>query len=144
MKKIKVINVILIMLILLFSITTNSYARPTDEYDKRDTKNVSLHTAGEIITEAKGFIEKGEADANDKISDDSMKSLSNTIYNILLVTGIVIAVIVGLILGIKFIMGSIEEKAEVKNMVIPYIVGCVVLFGAFTIWQIVVELLQSA
>jgi len=144
MKKIKIINMILMILIIVISITTNTYARTTDEYDKRDTKNVSLHTAGEIITEAKGFIEKGEAEANDKISDDSMKSLSNTIYNILLVVGIVIAVMVGLILGIKFIMGSIEEKAEVKNMVIPYIIGCVVLFGAFTIWQIVVELLQSA
>lgn len=144
MRKIKVVNIILIILILLFSIEANTYARTTEEYDKRDTKNVSTHTAGEIITEAKGFIEKGEADANNKISDDSMKSLSNTIYNILLVTGIVIAIIVGLILGIKFIMGSIEEKAEVKNMVIPYIIGCVVLFGAFTIWQIIVELLQSA
>lgn len=144
MKKVKIINSILIILLLLLGMASTSYARPTDEYDKRDTKNTSLHTAGEIITEAKGFIEKGEAGANDKISDDNMKSLSNTIYNILLVVGIVIAVIVGLILGIKFIMGSIEEKAEVKNMVIPYIIGCVVLFGAFTIWQIIVELLQSA
>lgn len=144
MKRIKIINILLIILILLFSITSNSYARPTDEYDRRDTQSVSTHTAGEIITEAKGFIEKGESQANDKISDTSMKSLSDTIYNILLVVGIVIAVIVGLMLGIKFIMGSIEEKAEVKNMVVPYIIGCVVLFGAFTIWQIIVELLQSA
>lgn len=144
MKKIKITNVILIILILLFGMINTSYARGTEDYDKRDTKNVSLHTAGEVITEAKGFIEKGEADANNKISEESMKSLSTTIYNILLVVGIIIAVIVGLILGIKFIMGSLEEKADVKNMVIPYIIGCVVLFGAFTIWQIVVELLQSA
>ena len=69
--------------------------------------------------------------------------MSNTLYNILLVTGILIALIVGMILGIKFIMGGIEEKAEIKTMIIPYIVGCVVVFGAFTIWKIVVDILQS-
>ena len=40
-------------------------------------------------------------------------------------------------------MGSIEEKAEIKTMLIPYIIGCVVVFGAFTIWKIVVDILQS-
>lgn len=143
MKKMKITNVILIILILLFGIINTSYARQSEKIDDKDTKITSGHTAGEVISEAKGFIEKGEADADNKISEESMKNLSNTIYNILLVVGIIIAIIVGLILGIKFIMGSLEEKAEVKNMIIPYIIGCVVLFGAFTIWQIVVELLQS-
>ena len=69
--------------------------------------------------------------------------MSNTLYNILLVMGIIVAIMVGLFLGIKFIAGSIEEKAEIKGMVIPYIIGCVVVFGAFTIWKIIVDLLQS-
>ena len=144
MKKMKITNIILIILILLFGMVNTSYARGTEEYNRREIKIASTHTAGEVITEAKGFITKGEAEANDKISEDNMKVLSNTLHNILLVVGIIIAIIVGLVLGIKFIMGSLEEKAEVKNMIIPYIIGCVVLFGAFTIWQIVVELLQSA
>ena len=144
MKKMKITNIILIILILLFGMVNTSYARGTEEYNRRDIKIASTHTAGEVITEAKGFITKGEAEANDKISEDNMKVLSNTLHNILLVVGIIIAIIVVLVLGIKFIMGSLEEKAEVKNMIIPYIIGCVVLFGAFTIWQIVVELLQSA
>lgn len=144
MKKMKITNIILIILILLFGMVNTSYAHGAEEYDRRDIEIASTHTAGEVITEAKGFIEKGEAEAGKKISEDSMKSISNTIYNVLLVVGIIIAIIVGLVLGIKFIMGSLEEKAQVKNMIIPYIIGCVVLFGAFTIWQIVVELLQSA
>ncbi len=104
---------------------------------------ISEHTAGEIIDEAGTFIQKGESGAEGKISQSDLQDLSNTIYNILLVVGIVVAVIAGLIMGIKFIMGGIEEKAEIKNMLIPYIIGCIVVFGAFTIWKIVVELLQS-
>lgn len=100
------------------------------------------HSAGEIVEEGKKFIEIGES-GESKIDSSDLKNLSNTLYTILLVIGIVIAIIVGLILGIKFIMGSIEEKAEIKTMIIPYVIGCVIVFGAFTIWKIVVDILQS-
>ena len=82
-------------------------------------------------------------DAENKIGSDDLKNMSDTIYNILLVAGIIIAIIVGLIMGIKFIIGGIEEKAEIKAMLIPYIIGCVVVFGAFAIWKAVVDILQS-
>ena len=132
MKKIKIVAVILLILLSIITITKPIYAS--------DTKK---HTAGEIITEGKGFIQKGQSGAEDKISSDNLKNMSDTIYNILLVAGIIIAIIVGLIMGIKFIMGGIEEKAEIKAMLLPYIIGCVVVFGAFAIWKAIVDILQS-
>lgn len=132
MKKIKIVTVILLILLSIIAITKPIYAS--------DTKR---HTAGEIISEGKGFIEKGQNDAENKIGSDDLKKMSDTIYNILLVAGIIIAIIVGLIMGIKFIIGGIEEKAEIKAMLIPYIIGCVVVFGAFAIWKAVVDILQS-
>lgn len=100
------------------------------------------HTTDDIIGGADEFIEIGEK-GEEKITEGNLQDLSNTLYNVLLVVGIIAAFIVGLIMGIKFILGSVEEKAEIKAMIIPYIIGCIVVFGAFTIWQIVVELLQS-
>ena len=132
MKKIKIVTVILLILLSIIAITKPIYAS--------DTKR---HTAGEIISEGKGFIEKLQNDAENKIGSDDLKNMSDTIYNILLVAGIIIAIIVGLIMGIKFIIGGIEEKAEIKAMLIPYIIGCVVVFGAFAIWKAVVDILQS-
>ena len=132
MKKLKVTTILLFLLLIIMSIPNQIYAAKKIE-----------HTAGEIVTEAGNFINIGSQNANEKISPDELQKLSNTVYNILLVTGIIIAIIVGLIMGIKFIMGSIEEKAEIKGMIIPYIIGCIVVFGAFTIWQIVVNLLQN-
>lgn len=117
--------------------STNQGGTATKEDDS------GKHTAGEIIDEAGSFIDIGKQNANDKIKQDDLKTLSDTLYNILLVVGIIAAIIVGLIMGIKFILGSLEEKAEIKAMIIPYIIGCVVVFGAFTIWQIVVDVLQS-
>lgn len=136
MKKLKVATILLTLVLIIISALNPIYAANT-------IQKTTGHTAGEIITEAGKFIEKGEANADSKISKGELTGLSDTVYKILLVTGIIIAIVVGLILGIKFIMGSIEEKAQIKEMLIPYIVGCVVIFGAFTIWEIVVNLLQT-
>ena len=72
-----------------------------------------------------------------------MQTMSNTLYNILFTTGVIIAFIIGGVLGIKFMTEGLEGKAEVKAMLAPYIVGCIILFGAFTIWKVVLTILQS-
>ena len=102
----------------------------------------STTTPEDIIDGATGFIEAGEQEDN-PLKLNELKGVSDTVYNILLVVGIIAAVITGLILAIKIMAGSVTEKAEYKQMLIPYIVGCVVVFGAFTIWKIVVELLNQ-
>ncbi len=112
----------------------------TTEKIERDSVD---HTAGEIISESKEFINTGENSGNPAISEENMQKLSNTIYNILLVVGIALAVVIGAILGIKFITGGVEAQVDVKKALIPYIVGCVVIFGAFTIWKIVLQILNA-
>mgnify|MGYP000503798596 FL=1 len=76
------------------------------------------------------------------INEDGLKSTSDKIYNILTISGMIIAVIVGTILGIKFMVSSIEEKAKIKEILIVYIIGCVVLVGAFSLWKIIVNLMS--
>ena len=33
-------------------------------------------------------------------------------------------------------IGGTEGQAKVKEMIIPFVVGCVIVFGAFGIWKI--------
>lgn len=100
------------------------------------------HTAGEMINEADAFLEAG-GNGDSIIKEEELKTLSDTIYNILLVVAIIVAVILGALLGIKFLMEGASGKAEVQKALLPYIIGCVVVFGSFTIWKIVVEVLQG-
>ena len=93
MKKIYI--VLIIIMTLLFVSTTQNLV-------------YASHTAGEVITDADSFINKGQSGANSVIGQDKLKALSDTIYNILLVVGIVAAVIVGALLGIKFITEGVE------------------------------------
>ena len=70
-------------------------------------------------------------------------NVGKSIVGILQTVGIILSVIVLIILGIKYMMGSAEEKADIKGLLIPYIVGCVIIFGSFAIWKLVVTILQG-
>ena len=101
--------------------------------------NIYATSIGEIFQGGDDFISKGQSGGEMLPIQD----MSNLIYNIVLIIGVVVAVIVGIIIGIKFMTGSVEEKAKVKEAFVAYIAGCVVVFGAFTIWKVVVEIIQS-
>lgn len=96
-------------------------------------------TYSDVITGGDDFLEAGK-DETKNFDSKKLKSTSNTIYNILLTTGIIAAVIISSILGIKFMIGSAEEKAQVKDALIPFVIGCIVIFGAFGIWQIFIQI----
>ena len=64
-------------------------------------------------------------------------------YGILLAIGVVIAVIIGTILGVKLMVAPIEERVEAKKLLVPYVVGCIVVFGAFGTWKLIVTIMQG-
>ena len=112
-KQVKILSIALIVLTVLLAISNVVLA--TDIPGKIDT------------------IAKGNADAN----TDKVVNLGATIVTIMLTVGIVVAVVVLLILGIKYMMGSAEEKAEYKKTMIPYLVGAILIFASTTIVNVV-------
>lgn len=97
----------------------------------------------DIFKGADDFIESGVKDVNTTIEDGDLENMSDLIYNTLLITAVVIAVIVGMVIGIQFMTGSVEQRAKVKETLIPYIAGCIVIFGAFGIWKLVVTIMSK-
>lgn len=61
---------------------------------------------------------------------NSVTNLGNSVIGIIQVAGVLISVGVLMVLGIKYMMGSAEEKAEYKKTFIPYIIGAILLFAA--------------
>jgi len=107
---------------------------------------VPISNAGfwdEVFESGDEFIENGsnQTQATD-IDETELKAMINTIYNALLALGIVASVLIGAGLGIKHILGSVEEQAKTKEMLIPYIVGCIAIFGAFGIWKLIIEIIS--
>jgi hypothetical protein len=100
----------------------------------------ATHTPDEIINEGNSFLQAG---TETTINGDNLTSASSTLYNILLSVGIFLAVAIGVFLGAKFMLSAAEDKAKVKEALIPYIAGCVVIFSAFIIWKLAVTLLGA-
>ena len=70
-----------------------------------------------------------------KGSDIEIKELSflDNMTELVRFVGTFIAVGVLMVIGIKYIMGSVEERASYKKSMVPYIIGCIILFGAANI-----------
>ena len=112
-KSVKIISIALIVLTVLVAISNVVLAKdiPT-QIDKISQGNANADTT--------------------KVVD-----LGATIVTIMQTVGIVVAVVVLLVLGIKYMMGSAEEKAEYKKTMIPYLVGAVLIFASTTIVNVV-------
>lgn len=64
--------------------------------------------------------------------------------NVLTTVGIFLAVGVMMIIGIKYMSGSLEEKAQYKKTMVPYLVGCILLFGASILAPKIIEIFEEA
>ena len=104
-KSIKIISVLLIV-IMLATITTTCFAG----------------TVGDVTI----------PEGTDKMTTDMKTKIGNVIKTLRNLS-LIIAVAVLVILGIKYMLGSVEEKAEYKKSFIPLIVGIVVVVAAVQI-----------
>lgn len=70
-------------------------------------------------------------------TDGGLQNIAGRILGVLQVIGVAVAVIILAVLGIKYMLGSAEEKAEYKKAFMPYIIGAALVFMAPTLANIV-------
>lgn len=70
-------------------------------------------------------------------ADTEIQNYGGKILSVVTTAGIVLSVIILAVLGIKYMLGSAEEKAEYKKTLMPYLIGAALIFGASTIATIV-------
>ena len=68
---------------------------------------------------------------------NSVKDIGNDILGIIRVVGTIVSVGMLIVLGIKYMMGSAEERAEYKKTLFPYLIGAVLIFAATTLADMV-------
>ena len=118
------IKIILLMLIIQTIYTSKTEALSLD----------GIFKAGD------NFINEGKTESQ---KNEAFRLTTNNIGSVLTTLGIVLAVIIGGILGIQIMWGSIEQQVKAKEMIMPYVVGCIVIFGAFGIWKLAVTIFSQ-
>lgn len=85
----------------------------------------------------------GDLDNYGKVSENSSTEFTKmvgTIITIVQVVGSLISVICLIILGIKYMMGTVQEKAEYKKVLLPYVIGAALLFATTNLLKIIYNL----
>lgn len=97
----------------------------------------------EAFEKEKGATTGGSGSQDFQLNQGNLQKFSSDLYTVLLVVATAVSVLVGIIVGIKYMIGSVEEKAEYKKLLVPYLAGCVAVYGALGIWKLLVTVLGS-
>ena len=108
-------SVLLMTLLLIYLFTTNIYASITPSYYKPTSGGGSQ----------KLFSKAGE------------------VLGAVQLIGSIVSAVTLAIIGIKYVVGSVEEKAEYKKTLLPYIIGAALVFAAATIASVVFNFASS-
>lgn len=117
-KKISIFIIILTLILILLPI--NSYATIFDP-----VINPELYSPGK---------DQGSKE---------LTNVANTVLGIIKVAGTFISVIATMIIGVKYMLGSIEEKAQYKETMVPYVIGIVLLFVGVNILEPIYNLVTG-
>ena len=96
-------------------------------------------TTGELENQAKAFLNKGSTGASGVQLSNSLKQLQG-FGQILTTVGAGILVGVTAYMGIKYITATPETQGKLKQQLIGLVVAAFVIFGSYTIWSIVLNI----
>lgn len=125
----KTITIILIMIVFVFCNLTVTYADDSDPNPG-------------IFELAKTWLNLGKNQQNTSGARTSWETF-NDLAGILWGFGVVVVLVAGTTLGIKYMFSSVEAKAEIKQGLQPFIIGTAIILGALTIWKFAVEIFDS-
>ena len=67
----------------------------------------------------------------------------NTIVSVIETVGVISSVIILIVIGIKYMLGSVEERADYKKTMIPYLIGAFMVFTVSLIPQIIFKFMEN-
>lgn len=118
-KSLKIFAVVLIAMLVVFSVSTSSYAD--------SAKNV----IGGINADTSG------------INSQGMENIAGRVLGLLQIVSAILAVILVAYLGFKMVLGSANEKADVQKQFIPLIIGVTIVFAATSIANLLLGIMST-
>lgn len=133
----KISKIIILSLVILSTLLiNNNYA----------TTGISINTvSGLSFSEMKGsaddFLNAGKSDQ--KITAQTAKEKILPIANILVGIATVVFLIVGGILGLQYMLNGANERAQLKQKLIWFVIAVVVVYGATGIFNIAINIMTT-
>ena len=118
-KSLKIFAVVLMAMLVVFSVSTFSYA----DSAKDVVTGINANMTG--------------------LNSSGMKSIAGRVLGLLQIVSAILAVILIAYLGFKMVLGSANEKADVQKQFIPLIIGVTIVFAATSIANLLFGIMGS-
>ncbi len=102
--------------------------------------DVQASELSDAFESAQNFISNGRTDY---INYQNLYNITNYLYNLFMLIVIILAIIIGIILGNRIIFGSIDERADAKHLIVPYLVIITIIAFAFSLWKIILQIIYN-
>ncbi len=129
----KIVTFIIIIIMMIFTITNPSLAAEATE-EEDDGARINFDPNDEIWRPSSTTSAQGA---------DRVLEIGNDIIGVIQLVGSLISVGVLVVIGIRYMMGSVEERASYKKAMTPYLIGAVMLFAITNILAIIVNLVKD-
>ena len=96
----------------------------------------------DVFQVGEDFIAEGSETDLNMVDDETVASV-NDIGRFLTAVGLVILVCATLIMGIKYMMATPNDKAKLKKQLIGLLIASLVIFFSYTIWSAIVDQMES-
>ena len=116
-KAVKIVFILICFAAILFALNSSIYAAAS--FDTTPYEKVNQTEASDV----------GE-----------LQNIGNIIIGIIRTVGSIASVGVLIVLGIKYMAASLEERAQYKKSMIPYVVGAVLVFGITNLLAIIIDI----
>ena len=118
-KSLKIFAVVLMAMLVVFSVSTFSYA----DSAKDVVTGINANMTG--------------------IDSSGMKSIAGRVLGLLQIVSAILAVILIAYLGFKMVLGYANENADVQKQFIPLIIGVIIVFAATSIANLLLGIMGS-
>lgn len=81
--------------------------------------------------------------SNQTTGTSDITEIGRILIGVLKGAGTVVSVIALIAIGIKYMTGSVEEKAQYKQTMLPYVIGAIMVFAITTLLPIIVEVASA-
>ena len=102
-----------------------------------------LSTVAFAALDSDGVINQMQKENINASQSQQLSSLGGKVLSALQIIGFIAGVVILVVLGLKYMMGSLEEKAEYKKTMIPYLVGAIIVIAAPTLAKGIFSMIQS-
>lgn len=126
--------------------SNNNNKQQDDDKDKVEIEDFEVNSGEENTGDGELLINPNNYKPDSTVSpqnSNKVRNIGNDIIGLLQIIGTILSVTVLIVLGIKYMLGSVEERAEYKKSMMPYLIGAIMIFGITNIVALIAGISEN-